>query len=86
MRAWEHAGIAIDHYSVAQYGEGTHVSSSNLRPGDLVFFAYDTSDASTIHHVGIYVGNGQMIEAPHTGAVVRYASIFRSDMVGAGRP
>jgi cell wall-associated NlpC family hydrolase len=36
--------------------------------------------------VGIYVGGGQMIEAPQTGDVVRYASIYRSDLVGAGRP
>jgi cell wall-associated NlpC family hydrolase len=86
MRAWAYAGIGIDHYSVAQYGEGTHVSLPQLRPGDLVFYAYDTHDASTIHHVGIYVGGGQMIEAPHSGADVRYSSIARSDYIGATRP
>ena len=86
MMAWNAAGISIDHWSVAQYGEGEHVSRVDLRPGDLVFFAHDTSDASTIHHVGIYVGNGQMIEAPHTGANVRYSPAFRSDYIGATRP
>jgi cell wall-associated NlpC family hydrolase len=86
MMSWNAAGISIDHYSVAQYGEGTHVARLELRPGDLVFFAYDTSDPSTIHHVGIYVGNGQMIDAPHTGANVRYDSAFRSDYIGATRP
>jgi cell wall-associated NlpC family hydrolase len=86
MMSWNYAGISIDHYSVAQYGEGTHVARVDLRPGDLVFFAYDTSDASTIHHVGIYVGNGQMIDAPHTGANVRYDAAFRSDYIGATRP
>jgi cell wall-associated NlpC family hydrolase len=86
MMAWNSAGISIDHYSVAQYGEGDHVSRLDLRPGDLVFFAYDTSDASTIHHVGIYVGNGEMIDAPHTGANVRYDPAFRSDYIGATRP
>jgi cell wall-associated NlpC family hydrolase len=86
MMSWNAAGIGIDHYSVAQYGEGTHVARLALRPGDLVFFAYDTSDPSTIHHVGIYVGNGQMIDAPHTGANVRYDSAFRSDYIGATRP
>src|SRR3954469_10140338 len=86
MMSWNAAGIGIDHYSVAQYGEGTHVSRLDLRAGDLVFFAYDTSDASTIHHVGIYVGNGQMIDAPHTGANVRYDYAFRSDYIGATRP
>jgi cell wall-associated NlpC family hydrolase len=53
---------------------------SAIQPGDLVFFGSD------LHHVGIYVGGGQMIEAPHTGVPVRYASIYRSDLVGAGRP
>jgi cell wall-associated NlpC family hydrolase len=86
MMSWNAAGISIDHYSVAQYGEGTHVSRLDLRAGDLVFFAYDTSDASTIHHVGIYVGNGEMIDAPHTGANVRYDAAFRSDYLGATRP
>jgi cell wall-associated NlpC family hydrolase len=86
MRAWAAAGISIDHWSVAQYGEGNHVSRAQLRSGDLVFFAYDTSDASTIHHVGIYVGNGMMINAPHTGANVRYDPAFRSDYIGATRP
>ena len=52
-----------------------------------MFFAYDTSDASTIHHVGIYVGGGRMIEAPHTGAQVRISSIWRSGLMAyAGRP
>ena len=51
-----------------------------------MFFAYNTSDASTIHHVGIYVGNGMMIDAPHTGADVRYDPAFRSDYIGATRP
>jgi len=53
---------------------------ADLRPGDLVFFG------EPIHHVGIYVGEDTMIEAPHTGAVVRYAGIRRSDFAGAGRP
>jgi cell wall-associated NlpC family hydrolase len=86
MMAWRQAGISIDHYSVAQYGEGDHVSRADLRAGDLVFFATDTSDASTIHHVGIYAGNGMMINAPHTGANVRYDPAFRSDYIGATRP
>jgi cell wall-associated NlpC family hydrolase len=86
MRSWASAGIGIDHWSVAQYGEGDHVARSDLRAGDLVFFAYDTSDASTIHHVGIYAGNGMMINAPHTGANVRYDPAFRSDYIGATRP
>jgi cell wall-associated NlpC family hydrolase len=51
-----------------------------LQPGDLVFFG------SPVHHVGIYVGGGMMIHAPHTGAVVSYGSIGRGDYAGARRP
>jgi cell wall-associated NlpC family hydrolase len=86
MMAWRQAGIDLDHYSASQYNQGTHVARGDLRPGDLVFFADDTNDPSTIHHVGIYVGDGQMINAPQTGDVVKYSSIDRSDYIGATRP
>jgi cell wall-associated NlpC family hydrolase len=56
-----------------------------LLPGDLVFFAYDLNDPRTIHHVGIYVGGGWMINAPHTGAVIRYDKIDTADYFGATR-
>lgn len=80
MAAWRQGGVSLPHSSSAQYSSTTHVSMSDLQPGDLLFYGSD------IHHVGIYVGGGQMIEAPHSGTVVRYASIYRSDLVGAGRP
>ena len=50
---------------------GTYVSRDNLQPGDLVFFG----KGGNIHHVGIYVGNGNMIHAPQTGDVVKISSI-----------
>ena len=80
MVAWKAGGVSLPHSAEAQYNSIAHVSTSALQPGDLLFYG------SPIHHVGIYVGNGQMIEAPQTGEVVRYASIWRSDLVGAGRP
>jgi cell wall-associated NlpC family hydrolase len=80
MWAWGQAGVSLPHSAAAQYNAITHIALSDLQPGDLVFFGSD------IHHEGMYVGDGQMIEAPHTGANVRYASIYRSDLVGAGRP
>lgn len=86
MMAWRQAGIRLDHYSVAQWDQGRHVSRDQLRAGDLVFFADDTSDPSTIHHVGIYVGDGRMISAPQTGDVVKYSSVDRSGYIGATRP
>jgi cell wall-associated NlpC family hydrolase len=80
MFAWAKAGVSMAHFAASQYTEFPHVPISQLAPGDLVFFG------SPIHHVGMFVGKGQMIEAPHTGAFVRYSSIYRDDFVGASRP
>ena len=80
MYAWRAGGVSLPHSAEMQYSAIRHVDVTALQPGDLVFYG------SPIYHVGIYVGSGQMIEAPHTGANVRYASIYRSDLVGAGRP
>jgi len=74
--AWQFAAFAVDHF----------VPPTALRAGDLVFYATDPADPATIHHVGMYLGNGLMVEAPHTSAVVRIASIWRSDYAGAVRP
>ncbi|MCU1623135.1 MAG: hypothetical protein JWL79_1980, partial [Frankiales bacterium] len=85
--AYAHAGIHLDHYTGSQWNEGKRISSrADLLPGDLMFFANDTSDPSTIHHVAIYIGNGKMIEAPFTGEVVRVSSADRSDFIGGTRP
>ncbi|HVY08635.1 MAG TPA: NlpC/P60 family protein [Mycobacteriales bacterium] len=83
---WGKAGVYLGHYTGDQWNEGTHVTRDQLEPGDLVFFAYNTSDPGSIHHVGIYVGGGMMIDAPYTGANVRKESAFRSDYIGAVRP
>ncbi len=79
MYVYGRLGISLPHSSGAQYNSGTHVSRSQLSPGDLVFFG------SPIHHVGIYVGGGDMIEAPYTGSSVRIRGIDRSDYTGATR-
>ena len=80
MYAWAAAGVSISHNAAAQYDSLPHVDINQLQPGDLVFFG------SPIHHVGIFVGNGTMIEAPYTGVDVRYHSIYRPDFAGAARP
>ena len=80
MWAWAHAGVSLPHSSAAQYGATSRVSQSDWQPGDLLFYG------SPIHHVGMYIGGGQMVEAPYTGASVRVVSPYRSDYVGAGRP
>jgi cell wall-associated NlpC family hydrolase len=84
--AWAQAGLHLDSYTGYQWVEGRRVALDKLRPGDLVFFAKDITDPATIHHVGIYTGNGWMINAPHTGAVVRYDTIYRDGLIGAVRP
>ncbi len=81
MRAWAAAGVSMSHNAAAQYDSTPHVSRANLQPGDLVYFGFP------IHHVGIYIGGGKMIEAPYTGADVRITSFgYRSDYAGASRP
>ncbi len=85
--AYAHAGIHLDHYSGSQWQQGKRISSrSDLQPGDLMFFAHDISNPSTIHHVTIYIGNGKMIGAPQTGDVVKVSSADRRDFIGATRP
>jgi cell wall-associated NlpC family hydrolase len=80
MWAWAHAGVSLPHSSAMQYAVLPHVAQSDLQPGDLVFFY------SPIHHVGIYVGGGRMIDSPHTGTVVQMRSVEWSVYVGAARP
>jgi cell wall-associated NlpC family hydrolase len=80
MWAWAHAGVYLPHSAAMQYSVTSHVSSSALQPGDLLFFG------SPIHHVAMYVGGGRIVEAPYTGAFVRVVPASRSDFVGAGRP
>jgi cell wall-associated NlpC family hydrolase len=86
LYAWAKAGVRLDHWTGTQWTSGPHVPTSELRPGDLVFFATDTGQPSTIHHVGIFIGRGRMVEAPYTGARVRISSIWRGDLIGATRP
>jgi hypothetical protein len=77
---WRQAGVNIPRVASAQYAWTIPVPLSQLLPGDLVF--YGTTD---IHHVGIYIGDGLMINAPHTGTVVQVSSIWWSDLAGFGR-
>jgi cell wall-associated NlpC family hydrolase len=84
--AYAHAGLALPRTSRQQWSAGKHVQTEGLRPGDLVFWAHDPADPSTIHHVGMYVGQGLMVHAPHTGALVRVDAVRPSGYAGATRP
>jgi cell wall-associated NlpC family hydrolase len=84
MYVYRQLGISIDHYAAWQFLEGRRVTTAELQPGDLVFF-HPKADGPG--HVGMYVGDGKMIHAPHTGDVVRITSIQgRSGYLGAVRP
>lgn len=80
MWAWQRAGVSIPRTSSAQYRGLPNVPRSEIRPGDLLFFG------DPIHHVGMYIGDGQMVEAPYSGQPVRVNDIQRPDYVGAARP
>jgi cell wall-associated NlpC family hydrolase len=78
--AWGNAGVSIPRTSRTQYQGLPSVARSDIRPGDLLFFG------DPIHHVGMYIGDGQMVEAPYSGQPVRINDIQRPDYVGAVRP
>ncbi len=75
LRAWEAAGVELPRVAADQYRAGAHIPVADAQPGDLVFFAPDPADPATIEHIGISLGDGTMVEAPHTGADVRVVPI-----------
>jgi cell wall-associated NlpC family hydrolase len=79
MYVYAQAGIALPHYTGAQWNSGRHVPLSSVRPGDLIFYFHDLS------HVAIYIGGGEVIHAPHTGDVVRIAPMNMDPIAGAVR-
>ncbi len=79
MWAYAQIGISLPHYTGDQWNSGVHVARSQLQPGDLLFFFAD------IGHVGIYVGNGYMLDAPTYGIPVGIHAVFWSAFVGAVR-
>ena len=86
MIVYQRLGIHLAHFTGLQWQEGTHVGR-NVEPGDLVFFEPTVLGPG---HVGIYMGGGRFIEAPHTGDVVKIASLrspnYALSYVGAVRP
>jgi cell wall-associated NlpC family hydrolase len=70
MWAYAQVGISLPHFSGAQYADTIHIPMSALEPGDLVFFG------DPGQHVAMYVGGGQIIEAPHTGSTVHIVPMY----------
>ena len=82
MYVFAKVGVSLPHHAASQYGMGTPVSKSELQAGDLVFF-------NGLGHMGIYIGGGQFIHAPHTGDVVKISNLsdswYAATWVGARR-
>jgi peptidoglycan DL-endopeptidase CwlO len=79
LYAYAQVGISLPHYTGSQYNSGAHVTQAQLRPGDLVFFYSD------LHHMGMYIGNGNIIHAPQTGEVVKISPLAGRPFAGAVR-
>jgi len=87
LRAYQAGGVQLPRTSREQWFAGARVwNTADLQPGDLVFRARNLSDPRTIYHVGMYIGAGNIIAAPYTGAVVRIQPMVRADYIGAVRP
>ncbi len=87
QQAWRQAGVSLAHSSRTQYTQVKKVPISDLRVGDLVFWASNTSDPSTIYHVALYAGGGTIVEAPAPGLTIRTASLrYANLMPYGGRP
>ena len=67
LRAFQAAGIDLPRVSREQFQAGGHVPVKQAQPGDLLFYATDPTDPATIHHVVLYMGDKQMVEAPYSG-------------------
>lgn len=80
MAAWAKGGVYLPHNAARQRRASPYVSRSDLRPGDLVFYYSD------LHHVGMYVGGGWIVHAPHSGDVVRMKRIDNGPINSYGRP
>ena len=80
MWAYAQVGISLPHFSGAQYADTTHISMADIEPGDLLFYGPGGSD-----HVAMYIGGGQMVEAPYSGASVWNTGVRTSGLTGVGR-
>ena len=80
MYAWRAAGVGLPHNTNAQYSATRHISIDQLQPGDLVYY-------NGFGHMGMYIGNGQIVHAPHSGDVVKVTGLYYpGNPVGASRP
>jgi cell wall-associated NlpC family hydrolase len=84
--SYARAGLSLPRTAEEQWFTGPHPALSSLAPGDLLFWATDIADPLTIYHVAMYLGNGLMIVAPHTGTDVQIMPVYLNGLIGATRP
>jgi hypothetical protein len=81
--SFRQAGIAMPRVAAEQFLTGDHIPLADAQPGDLLFWTYDPTDPTYVDHVAIYLGNGMMVVAPHTGTDVQIAPVPTNDFAGA---
>jgi cell wall-associated NlpC family hydrolase len=81
--AFRQAGILMPRVAAEQFLTGDHIPLSDAQPGDLLFWTYDPQDPGYVDHVAIYLGNGLMVVAPHTGTDVQVAPVTTNELAGA---
>jgi len=86
VRIFHAGGRALPRTSREQWKIGVHVPLASIAPGDLLFWAYDTGNPASIHHVALYLGHGLMVQAPHTGGHVEVSPVYLHGLIGAVRP
>lgn len=84
--AYLQAGLVLPRLASDQYFASTPIATDQMQPGDLLVYAYDVTDGDTIHHIAMYIGDGQMVQAPRTGDVVRIVPVYYEGLYGVGRP
>ena len=84
--SYAQAGLSLPRLASDQYFASTPVSVDAMAPGDLLVYAYDINDDQTIHHITMYIGNGQMVHAPRTGDVVKVVPVYYDGLYGVARP
>ncbi len=86
MWAYAQAGVSIPRTSRAQYAGLDQIPLTAILPGDLIFYATNTSNPSSIYHVGMYIGSGLSLYAPRTGSFVKIGPVGYGRIIGAARP
>lgn len=81
LAAYRSAGLALPRASIDQYNAGKHVPVSEAQPGDLIFWGDAKGNPEAIHHVALYLGNGQVIQAPQDGDTVKISQLWQNGLV-----